>query len=215
MPRTNHRTRIHETLRIRILNAEIGYDDRLVDTVIAAEMGVSRMPVREALMQLVSEGYLESTSRGFSLPNLSHQRVLDTYLLRRLLEPHAAASAAQSRSEAALEQMRAAVAESAATLETGAFVPFIRASEVFRNLWLGETANPELRAAIQRLSGQVHTVRLATMRDPDAHRTVVAGQQALLDTLIRRDALGAADCTMRYVLAGEASYRKQNIDTAG
>ena len=214
MSRTSHRQRIHDAIRIRILNAEIKHEDRLIDTVIAAEMGVSRMPVREALMQLVSEGYLEGTSRGFSLPNLSHERVLDTYLLRRLLEPHAAASAAQARSEEALEQMRAAVADSAATLETGAFEPFIRASEVFRNLWLGEAPNPELRAAIQRLSGQVHTVRLATMRDAEAHRTVIAGQHALLDAIIRRDAIAAADCTLRYVLAGEASYRKQNIDTA-
>ncbi len=212
MSRTSHRQRIHEPIRSRILRAEIGPEDRLVDTVIAAEMGVSRMPVREALMQLVSEGYLEGTSRGFSLPSLSHERVLDIYLLRRLLEPHAAACAAQSRSEEALAKMKEAVAASAATLETGEFEPFLRASELYRNTWLAEVPNPELRAAIHRLSGQVQTVRLLTMRDPDAHRAVIAGQKALLDAIIRKDALEAANCTLRYVFAGEASYRAQNID---
>jgi hypothetical protein len=67
MSRTSHRTRIHDALRSRLLQGEIAPDMRLVDHAIAAEMGVSRMPVREALMQLVSEGYLESTSRGFRL----------------------------------------------------------------------------------------------------------------------------------------------------
>ena len=60
--RPSHRQRIHDTIRTRILTGKIGAADRLVDTAIAAEMGVSRMPVREALMQLVSEGYLETVS---------------------------------------------------------------------------------------------------------------------------------------------------------
>lgn len=210
MSRTSHRQRIHDTLRARILSGEIGPGDRLVDIVIAGEMGVSRMPVREALMQLASEGYLEGTSRGFSLPSLSHQRILDIYALRRLIEPHAAASAAQSRSESALEQMTAAVEASAATLETAEFEPFLRASELFRSLWLAEVPNPELRAVIERQSGQVQTVRLLTMRSPDAHRTVIAGQRDLLQAIQRRDALDAADCTLRYLHAGEASYRAQH-----
>lgn len=214
MSRTSHRQRIHDTIRIRILNGEIGPEDRLVDTVIAAEMGVSRMPVREALMQLVSEGYLEGTTRGFALPSLSHERVLDTFLLRRLLEPHAAASAAQARTEADLAQMGAAVEESAQTLSSGAFEPFFRASEVFRNTWLAAVPNRELCAAIQRLSGQVQTVRLATMRDPEAHRTIIAGQRDLLEAFVRRDALAAEERTLRYVMDGEASYRRLNIDPA-
>lgn len=66
MPRINHRQRIHDIIRDRILRGEVGSEDRLVDTATAAEIGVSRMPLREALMQLVSEGYLESTTRGFT-----------------------------------------------------------------------------------------------------------------------------------------------------
>ncbi|MFN4102050.1 MAG: GntR family transcriptional regulator [Pararhodobacter sp.] len=215
MPRTSHRTRIHETIRTRILNGKIAPDDRLVDTVIAAEMGVSRMPVREALMQLVSEGYLEGTSRGFSLPSLSRERVLGMFLLRRLLEPYAVASAAQARTEADLERMHSAFRDAEKTLGSSAFEPFFRASEAFRNAWLAAVPNLELREAIQRLSGQIQTVRLATMRDPEAHRAVIAGQRDLLESFIRRDALAAGDRTLRFVMEGEASYRRLNIDPAG
>ena len=103
MSRTSHRTRIHDALRSRLLQGEIAPDMRLVDHAIAAEMGVSRMPVREALMQLVSEGYLESTSRGFALPNLTPDRIAEVFVLRRLLEPHAVAGVARDRTEADLE----------------------------------------------------------------------------------------------------------------
>lgn len=210
MTRISHRQRIHESIRARILGGQISAEDRLVDTAIAAEMGVSRMPVREALMQLVSEGYLEGTTRGFSLPNLSRERVLEIFVLRRLLEPHAAASAAQARSEEHLQRMRDAVADAVSTLETGVFETFYRASEVFRNTWLAAVPNAELSAAIQRLSGQVQAVRLATMHDPEAHRTIIAGQRDLLAAFEKRDAIAAEARILRFVLEGESSYLRLN-----
>lgn len=210
MPRTSHRQRIHESIRSRILRGEIGQDDRLVDTAIAAEMGVSRMPVREALMQLVSEGYLEGTTRGFTLPRLGADRVAEIFLLRRLLEPRAAAMAAQALSGADLARMRQALADSAATLETGDFEAFYRASEMFRDIWLSAVPNAELRAAIQRYSGQVQAVRLATMRDALVHRTIVAGQQDLMAAFARHDALGAGDRILGFVLEAEISYLRLN-----
>jgi DNA-binding GntR family transcriptional regulator len=204
--RVSHRQRIHGLIRGRILRGEIAAEERLVDTVIAAEEGVSRMPVREALMQLVSEGYLEGTTRGFALPGLSRPRVLEIFTLRRLLEPRAAASAAQARSQAELAVMAASVDEAAATIDTGDFEAFYRASEVFRNTWLSATPNSELRAAIQRYSWQVQSVRMATMHDPGAHRTIVAGQRDLLAAFERRDALAAKDRIERFVLEAEISY---------
>lgn len=206
MPRVNHRQRIHDVIRSRILRGEIGPDDRLVDTAIASDMGVSRMPVREALMQLVSEGYLEGTTRGFALPRLGPERILEIFVLRRLLEPHAAGSAAQALDDSGLSRLHQAVAESAATLDSGDFEAFFRASESFRNTWLMAVPNAALRAVILRYSGQVQAVRLATMRTAQAHRTIVSGQRDLLDAFARRDALAASDRILRFVIEAEASY---------
>jgi hypothetical protein len=76
----------------------------LVDHAIAAEMGVSRMPVREALMQLVSaRAICDSTSRGFALPDLTPDRIAEVFVLRRLLEPHAVACAARDRTEVQMQ----------------------------------------------------------------------------------------------------------------
>jgi DNA-binding GntR family transcriptional regulator len=214
MPRLNHRQRIHDSIRSRILLGEIGPDDRLVDTAIAAELGVSRMPVREALMQLASAGYLEGTSRGFTLPRLGHARVMEIFLLRRLLEPRAAASAAQAIGDDAIARLRDAFEASAATLESSDFEAFYRASEQFRDIWLSAVPNCELRLAIQRYSGQVQSVRLATMRDPEAHLTIVAGQRDLLAAFTNRDALIAADRILGFVLDAETSYRRSQAAVA-
>jgi DNA-binding GntR family transcriptional regulator len=185
MSRTSHRTRIHETLRLRLLRGEVGPDARLVDHAIAEEMGVSRMPVREALMQLVSEGYLESTSRGFALPNLSRERIAEVFVLRRLLEPHAVA-------EAAGENVAA----------------FHRGSEAFRNAWLAAVQNSELRSAIQRYSGQVQSVRFATLPDAAARETIIAGLQALLNAFAAQDGPLAQDLMLRFIYDAETAYTR-------
>jgi len=212
MTRINHRQRIHDAIRSRILRGDVAPDERLVDTAIAGEMGVSRMPVREALMQLVSEGYLESTTRGFALPRLGPDRIAEIFLLRRLLEPRAAASACQSLTEADLSALRQAVQESEATLRSVDFEAFYRASETFRDAWLRAVPNSELRAAIQRYAGQVQAVRLVTMRDPQAHRIIVAGQRDLVETFERRDPLGASDRILRFVLDAETSWLRLRTD---
>jgi DNA-binding GntR family transcriptional regulator len=206
MFRTSHRTRIHEALRLRLLRGEVGPEVRLVDHAIAAEMGVSRMPVREALMQLVSEGYLESTSRGFALPNLSAERIAEVFTLRRLLEPYAVACVARDRAGDDLTAMRAALA--VADGAEGDVAAFHRGAEGFRNVWLGAVRNGELRQAIQRYSGQVQSVRFATLPDPVARQTIIQGLQALLHAFAAQDGPRAADLMMRFIYDAETAYTR-------
>ena len=175
MPRQSHRRRIYETLRDRVQRGEIARGDKLVDTVVAEEFGVSRMPVRDALMQLTHEGYLESTSRGFTLPNLSEAKILEVFLLRRLLEPYAAASATLAMTEMDIGRMQEAVADTTATLTNGDIGLMYRASEVFRNVWTGAIPNEELRQTILRYMAQIQTVRVATLSESASHK--VEGHQ--------------------------------------
>ncbi|NBZ88355.1 GntR family transcriptional regulator [Stagnihabitans tardus] len=206
MTRTNHRTRIRDEIRARLLTGQIGPSDRLIDHAIAAEMGVSRMPVREALMQLVSEGYLASTSRGFALPDLSPERIAQVFTLRKLLEPHAAGSAAQSLTPEALSALAGALKDLEEAPDTAAFH---RASETFRTTWLAALPNHELRETIQRYSAQVQAVRLATMKDPAARRTIAQGLSALMTAFQARDALAAADLMTRFIHQAEDSHHSQ------
>src|SRR6185312_5221966 len=72
-------------LRERVQMGLVGSSDRLVDHDIARELHVSRMPVREALMQLKNEGMLEGTARGFILRRHSLQQINDIFEIRILL----------------------------------------------------------------------------------------------------------------------------------
>src|SRR3977135_2754366 len=66
--------------------------DRLVARTLAAQLGVSLTPAREAVLRLVSEGALELRNpRTIVVPTLSPQQFKEIYCIRHALEPKAAA----------------------------------------------------------------------------------------------------------------------------
>src|SRR3954464_9375987 len=77
----------YDALRSRLRTGLVTPEDRMVDLEIAAQLGMSRMPVREALLQLVAEGVLVSTARGYRIPTLDPKDVMEVFELRKLLEP--------------------------------------------------------------------------------------------------------------------------------
>ncbi len=198
--------RIHDVLVARIQKGEIGPKDRLVDTAVAAEFGVSRMPARDALMRLAHEGYLEPTTRGFVLPRLDHVEILEIFDLRRLLEPRAAALAAQGLTEEELAHLESTHVEARDAMASGDRERLFRACEIFRNHWIAAVPNASLRKALQRYMTQVQAVRMMTFADPANHPVIVDGNTRLLDAFRRRDALAAADRILRFVFDGEAAY---------
>lgn len=86
-----HRTisaSVAEELRRRIVDGEFGAGFQLRQEALATEFGVSRIPVREALMQLEAEGLVRiHPHRGAIVSALSTEEVEELFALRALLEP--------------------------------------------------------------------------------------------------------------------------------
>ena len=55
---------VYDQIINAIVNRDIVSEDRLIQEKLAAELQISRTPVREALMRLEQEGVLEVTNRG-------------------------------------------------------------------------------------------------------------------------------------------------------
>ena len=77
---------VFEFLRDAILSGRLSGGARLVQDKIAAELSVSRVPVREALLQLEAEGFVRMEAhRGASVVWLSPEEVAETFEIRVLL----------------------------------------------------------------------------------------------------------------------------------
>lgn len=83
-------------IRRMILGGELSPGERLIEGQLAARLGVSRNPIREAMRVLGSEGFLEVTARrGAFVASMSGPEAEDLFDVRLALEPLSARLASQ------------------------------------------------------------------------------------------------------------------------
>lgn len=191
------------------------HGEKIAEAGIASQLGVSRVPVRQALLQLVSEGYLVSTARGYKVPELSAKDIAHVFELRLLLEPRAAALAAQDITPEQIAQLDHAIAEAEAGHAQDDLARVFSASLKFRETWLGAVGNTRMAATITRYADQVLLVRHATLHDLPRRRSVIAGFEELRNAFARHDVLGAHDAMLRFVLAAERDFMELAAHKAG
>ena len=154
----------------------------------------------------MSEGYLESTARGYRLPVLDRDAVLEVFELRLLLDPRAAAMAARDLDGVGVRRLGLALAEARAAVAAKDIARFFQANLDFRETWVAAVRNQRLAEAISRYADQILTVRRATLRDPDIQPVVLDGLAAQFAAFERHDSVAAHDAAVRFVLAAERAY---------
>jgi DNA-binding GntR family transcriptional regulator len=83
-------------VRDRILSGKVAPNSPIRQDALANELGISKIPLREALTRLEQEGLVDSqTNRGFFVRGLSASEAEEVYALRLKLEPDAVALASQ------------------------------------------------------------------------------------------------------------------------
>lgn len=114
------RASVHEELRHRFVTGKVAPGVGLSTRALALELGVSQMPVREALSRLAAEGAVEIRSkRRIIVPPMTAGRFADLLRCRELLEPEAAAMALPFIDAARLKQLRAADDALGVALQSG------------------------------------------------------------------------------------------------
>lgn len=99
---------IKEQMRRNVLSP----GTRLVNRKLAAEIGVSTIPVREAIFRLASEGFVDYTQgAGAFVRQVSRDDLDELFILRDLLESHIAGEAALYISASQLDDLQAIVDE--------------------------------------------------------------------------------------------------------
>lgn len=107
-------TAVTAHLRSAILSGEIGPGERLQQDEISERLGVSRMPVREALRVLESEGLVEMRPhRGAVVVDLRPEDISEIFEIRATLEAKAAERAAPRLTDATIANLRKVLDEMA------------------------------------------------------------------------------------------------------
>jgi DNA-binding GntR family transcriptional regulator len=110
-------------LRKEILDGVFAPGTILLETALSAKYGVSRTPVREALVRLAQDGLIERSTRGFRIKQRNPEQILEIYEARIVLEARSAELAAKRRTEFDLARMAHLLDERRAVTDSAQFGP--------------------------------------------------------------------------------------------
>jgi DNA-binding GntR family transcriptional regulator len=220
--------RAYVALRKRLRSGQLAPGARLVNRSLAAELGFSFTPVREAISRLSSEGLVEHVpGAGAFVRKLDRQALAQLYDLRAILEPHAASEAAQHISAAELEElervsaefetMATALAESKRkTASARQREAWLQAEQRFHELLIEAARNPwltkmavDLRLLASIFSAQATVEALVTA---DVAAETWREHARLLEMLAARDAQAARTWMAAHVARGRQHVLSQYAD---
>jgi len=139
--------RLVDVLRDYILSGAVQPDLSIRQDALAAELRVSKIPLREALARLEAEGLVIShPNRGFFVRAMSPEEAEEIYALRLKLEPDAAAEACLIATEAEHETARQALA--AFDIDAAAHKPTVGALNRAFHLALVEPGGHRITSSI-------------------------------------------------------------------
>lgn len=141
-----------DRLRDRILSGALAGGERLVEGRLSEEMGVSRMPVREALRQLASEGLVTiEPRRGATVTQFSEEQVRELVEVRATLEGLNAKLAAKRHDPEKIRELEDILSEGVRLSETGDAVTLMRLNQRFHDALANIAANSVLRDIMRSL----------------------------------------------------------------
>jgi DNA-binding GntR family transcriptional regulator len=112
LPRVVLSDRVKEHIVDAVLNGELKPGDRIVESSLARQLGVSQAPVREAIRDLVLLGFLETRPyKGTSVRSFTPEELWETYTVRAALESLAARLAATHLTDEDVLALRAILNE--------------------------------------------------------------------------------------------------------
>jgi DNA-binding GntR family transcriptional regulator len=142
-----------EVIRQAIIDGRLPPGRRLKEEELARELGISRTPVREALVVLHAEGLVDAApNRGAAVRSHSVEDLDDLYQLRALLEGYSTRRAATRLSEEAIRELRESCERFDDLLETAADMSeLVKENLVFHQTILDSAGSARLAAMVRQV----------------------------------------------------------------
>jgi DNA-binding GntR family transcriptional regulator len=196
----------YEQMREWIILGELPSGARIDQEQLASQLGISRIPLREAIARLTSEGLLHGKAhQQLVVSELSLEDARDVYCGRQALEGALASQAAQHASPDDLIQIEDVLREQESHLGTGGPDDFLKLDHRFHHLIYTTARTPKtLNAAASLFAMSQRYVRLY-LSDPARSVTSFREHTAIFAAIKLGDAETASRLTIEHVATGLAS----------
>lgn len=191
---------VYTTLRRRFSDGVYAPGQRLTETVLAADLGVSRTPVREAIGRLLTDGLVVPAAKGVAVAALNPDEARHLFVLRTELEALAAELAAGRQAQGRLAPAEVDALDRAVDKVEAAVRAHDPRASAQANLALhraigAAAGNPFLEETLHRVWDRIAVTTVANLDNPhwadaitDQHRAIVAAIRAGDPAAARRTA---------------------------
>lgn len=182
------RTAVLEHLRRMITLGRLRPGERLLQVQLAAELGVSRMPVRDAISDLQQEGLVVQLPRGgVAVAPISAADAESIYSLRWALERYAVIQAVQNARSEHFDLLDACIRRYEAVIGNADVELFLKLDREFHSIIYDMTSNRFLESSMAPVWSQAQRLNLLLLQTRDYHVHAWAQHRALSDFLRQRD----------------------------
>lgn len=191
----------YRTLRERIVGLTYPPGTRLVERDLAAELQISRIPLREAMRRLQNEGLVVAVPRqGTIVAPFTADDVRDLFDVREGLEVLAFRLAAERADRVGLEALRGHIHDARAATEVGDEAGIAAANAAFHRTVVEIAGNPLLSAMMGPLEARVQWLfHLTRQRDPARQ---CEEHEELYEAIAAGDVERAQRCAFDHVRSG-------------
>jgi len=179
----------YEHLLAMLMSLEIAPGERIAIDAVARQLGISQTPIREALSQLEAEKLVSKmTNVGYrASTQMTREEVRDLYTLRQLIEPYAAARAAESMTDESIAILEAIDRDMSGVVkgDARAFSRFAEADATLHRLIATGSGNRLIAEAIHRLHAHLHIFR--ALYQTNAPQEAAAEHRMIIDALVAHD----------------------------
>jgi DNA-binding GntR family transcriptional regulator len=177
--------RVYEQLKAMAVSFEFKPGERLNEGAIAARLGVSRTPLREALNRLNTEGFLRfAPGRGFFCRELDAQEIFDLYELRKSIEIAAIRLAIQRARDQDIDALLTFLRDTGPDPGERTSMELVKLDETFHESLLSMSNNAEMLRVLRNVNARIRFVRWIDMdrinrtKTQAEHRAVLLGVKA-------------------------------------
>lgn len=185
----NNQDLVYRDLRQQIVSMALPPGSRISEKEIAQQYGISRTPVREAVLRLADERLVEVVPKsGTFVARIPLSLLPEALVARRALESATVSNAARVASESQIMSLKALIQRQRETAATGEEEAFHQADEDFHAGIAAAAGYRGIWDLVQQVKVHVDRYRRLTLPQPGRMKLVVEEHSAIVDALVARDA---------------------------
>jgi DNA-binding GntR family transcriptional regulator len=174
----------YEALRDSILSGHLAPGNIVNEMALAKELGISRTPVREALLELSSQGLVEILPRkGIRIKYFTEQDVHEVCEIRELIELAVVEGMARNRADRSPKRLESALKQQRQAVKNGDVMEFLEADRRFHLSLTGLTDNRRLRRILENLGDLIHVMGTEGLIREGRVAEVLEEHQNVVDSL--------------------------------